>query len=87
MGLTVGIEEGQAVEALVVLWEAAQAEEQRTDTHFHQHASLVAAVCGQGFRHLYHLGGWLWFLLALTDWGLRGGLLRGGWLWGRGCDR
>lgn len=39
--LAVGVEEGQAVETLVVLREAAEAEEQSTDTHVHQHPPLI----------------------------------------------
>lgn len=35
MRLAVGVEEGQAIETLVVLWEAAEAEEESTNTHFH----------------------------------------------------
>lgn len=44
MGLAVGVEEGQTVETLVVLREAAEAQEEGPDAHFHQHASLLAAV-------------------------------------------
>lgn len=78
MGLAVGVEEGQAVEALVVLREAAEAEEESTDAHFHQHSSLVSTVCRQGLGHLDHLSRGLWLPLSLTNWGLRSTMLRGG---------
>lgn len=74
MGLAVGVEEGQAVEALVVLREAAEAEEESTDAHLHQHSSLVGTFCRQGLGHLDHLSGGLWLPLPLTDWGLRSAL-------------
>lgn len=44
MGLAVGVEEGQTVETLVVLREAAEAQEEDADTHFYQGASLLNAV-------------------------------------------
>ena len=81
MGLAVVVEECQAVQTLVVLREAAEAEEERCDAHFHQHSSLVATICGQGLGHLDHLEGGLWLPLPLTGWGLRSSLLRVGWLW------
>lgn len=86
MGLAVGVEERQAVETLVVLREAAEAEEESTDAHFHQQSSLVATFCRQGLWHLDHLGGGLWLPLSVTDWGLRSGLLKGGLLWRCGWD-
>lgn len=47
VGLAVGVEEGQTVEALVVLREAAEAQEEDADAHFYQCASLLNAVCRQ----------------------------------------
>jgi len=86
MGLAVGVEEGQAVETLVVLREATEAEEESADTHFHQHSPLVAEICGQGLGHLDHLNWGLWLPLSLTGRGLRSSRLRGGWLWRGGWD-
>lgn len=45
MALAVGVEEGQTVETLVVLGEAAEAQEEGPHAHFHQRASLLATVC------------------------------------------
>ena len=87
MGLAVAVEEGQAVETLVVLREAAEAEEESADAHFHQHFSLVSALCGQCFGHLDHLSGGLWLPLSLAGRGLSSSLLRVGRLWRRGWDR
>ena len=87
MLLAVGVEEGQAIQTLVMLREAAEAEEEGTDAHFHQHLPLVVAFCGKGLGHLDHLRGELRLPLPLAGWGLRSGLLRGGWLWRRGWDR
>lgn len=87
VGLAVGVEEGQSVETLVVLREAAEAEEERTNAHFYQHSSLVATLCGQGLGHLDHLSGGLWLPLSLTGGGLRSSLLRGGCLRRGGWDR
>lgn len=86
MRFAVRVEVGQAVETLVVLREAAEAEEESADAHFHQHSPLIRSFCRQGFGHFDHLGGGLGLLLALTDWGLRGGLLRGGWFGWCGWD-
>lgn len=87
MGLAVGVEEGQAVQTLVVLREAAEAEEESTDAHFHQHPSLVATFCRQRLGHLDHLGGGLRLPLSLAGRSLRSGLLRMGLLWRGGWDR
>lgn len=86
MGLAVGVEEGQAVQTLVVLREAAEAEEESADTHFHQHSPLLATVGRQRLGHLDHLGGGLRLPLSLTGRGLRGGVLGGAWLRRGGRD-
>lgn len=86
MSLAVGVEESQAVETLVVLREAAEAEEESTVAHFHQHAPLVHAVCRQGFGHLDHLGWGLRFPFNLAARGLRSSLLGGGRLRRGGRD-
>lgn len=83
MGLAVGVEEGQAVETLVVLREAAEAQEESTDAHFHQHPSLLSTVGRQRFRDLYQLSRGLRLPLALAGWGLRSCLLRGAQRLGR----
>lgn len=87
MGVAVAVEESQAVETLVVLREAAEAEEESADAHVQQHSSLLGTFCRQSFGHLDHLGGRLGLLLPLTGWGLRSGLLGGGWFWRGGRDR
>lgn len=53
LGLAVDVE-GQTVEALVMLREAAQAEE---DTHVHQHAAMLSR---EGLGHLDHLWRGIW---------------------------
>lgn len=87
MGLAVGVEEGQAVETLVVLREAAEAEEESPNTHLHQHPPLVTSLSREGLGHLHHLWWRLWPPLPLTGWSLRGGLVRGGRLGRGGRDR
>lgn len=87
MGLAVCIEEGQAVETLVVLREAPQTEKQSPDTHLHQHSFLIRMIWRQGFGHFYHLSGGLGLLLTLAGRGLGGGLLRRCWLWRCGWHR
>lgn len=87
MGLAVGVEEGQAVETLIMLREAAKAQEESADTHLHQHPSLLAAVRRQRRGHLHHLSGGLRLPLPFAGQGLRSGLLRGGRLWRGGWDR
>lgn len=87
MGLAVGVEEGEAVETLVVLREAAKAQEESTDAHLHQHPSLLAAVRRQRRGHLCHLSGGLRLPLPFAGEGLRSGLLGGRRLWRGGWDR
>lgn len=78
MRLAVGVEEGQAVQTLVVLREASEAEEESADAHLQQHLPLVGALGRQRFGHLDHLGGGrLRLPLPLAGRGLWGGLLRG----------
>lgn len=86
MGLAVGVEVGEPVQTLVVLREAAEAQEEGTDAHVHQRPPLLAAVRGQRLGHLDHFGGGLRLPLALTGGGLRGSLLGGGRLWRGGWD-
>ena len=88
MRLAVGMEEGQAVQALVVLGEASEAEEQGVGAHLHQHPPLLPALRGQdpGDFHHQHLGGGLRPLLALADGGLGGAQGPGGRLGGRDGD-
>lgn len=87
MGLAVGVEEGQAVKALVVLREAAQAQEESADAHLHQHPALLGTVRRQRFGHLDNLGGRLRFPLSLAGRGLRSCLMGRGRLWRGGRDR
>lgn len=77
MSLAVGVEVGQAVERLVVLREAAEAENQNADTHLHQRSSLLDSFCWQSFGHFDHLSRGLGLLLALAGRGLAGALLGG----------
>lgn len=87
IGLAAGVEVGQAVEALVVLREAAEAKEESPHAHFHQHSSLVANICGQGCGHLDRLRRGLRLPFALAGRSLGRRLLRVGGLWWGGRDR
>lgn len=82
LGLAVGVEEGQAIEALVVLREAAQAEEESTDTHLHQHVALLCPLSREGLGHLHNLwrglGPPLVSALPIAGRSLGGGLRSGG---------
>lgn len=84
MSLAVGIKVGQAIETLVVLREAAEAEDQNADAHLHQHSSLIGCVYRQSFGHFDHLDRGLGLLLALAGCVLTGALLRGRWFRWRG---
>lgn len=87
VGLAVGVEEGQTIETLVVLREAAEAQEEAADAHLHQRAPLLNGARRQRFRHLDHLGGGLRLLLALGGRGLRRRLQRRTWkFWRCGGD-
>lgn len=88
MGFAVAVEEGQAIQTLVVLGEATEAEEEGADTHVHQHPSLVSPLCRKRFRHLDNLDGRLLGLsLTLAGWSLWGRLLGEGRLWRGGWNR
>lgn len=76
MRLAIGVEVGQSVEALVVLREAAKAEEESADAHLHQQVVLLCPARRQALGHLWKLlrQRWLELALALAGWGGRGGL-------------
>lgn len=84
MCLAVGVEVGQSVQALVVLREAAQAEEQSADAQLHKQVALLHPPRRQALRHLRELlrRRRLSPALALAGRGGRRGL--GGLLMGRG---
>ena len=91
LGLAVGVEEGQAVQALVVLREAAQAEEEGAHAQLHQQAALLLRLGRQGLGDLHRLQGrGVRLLLAVAGRGRGGGRLGEGLLWrsdGDGCRR
>lgn len=73
MGGTAGIEAGQAVETLVVLGEAAEAEVEGGDAALGQESALLLQVCGEALAELAGAEGLCWSLgVPLWEGGSRG---------------